>query len=204
MKKLNNPIILVALGLFLGVGTSLGFFWKAAAPLIAQARQSRVKVHTVEKPDAPWDFWTIEIESLASELKDAKAGLKKREDEIIAREARFTSDRLEISRQRQQLEALRTEISDTMVSIKADEMKNMKSLVATYSSLSPKAALTIFRQMDDTMVVKLFALMPNDVRAPLFEEMSKQGIADPTIARRAALITEKLRLYQAPSTASTP
>jgi Mg/Co/Ni transporter MgtE len=83
-------------------------------------------------------------------------------------------------------------------------MKNMKSLVATYSSLSPKAALTIFRQMDDTMVVKLFALMPNDVRAPLFEEMSKQGIADPTIARRAALITEKLRLYQAPSTASTP
>ncbi|ATC63670.1 hypothetical protein CMV30_06725 [Nibricoccus aquaticus] len=202
MKKLTNPIILVALGLFLGIGTSLFMFMQAAAPLVAAAKLTRVKPeHAVIKPEAPWDFWTIEIENLAAELKDAKAGLKKREDEIIAREGRFTAERLELAKQRQQLEALRAEIANTMLSIKDDEMKNMKSLAATYSSLSPKATLAIFKQMDDATVVKLLALMKTDVVSPLFEEMGKQGAADPAFAKRAAQLSEKLRLYQSTKTA---
>jgi flagellar motility protein MotE (MotC chaperone) len=204
MKKLNNPIVLVVLGLFLGVGTSLGLFWQAAAPLIAAAKQSRVKAYTPVKPEPPWDFWTIEIENLAAELKDAKANLKKREDELIAREGRFTAERLELAKQRQQLEALRAEIANTMVSIKEDEMRNMKTLAETYSNLSPKATLTIFKQMDDMTVVKLLALMKTDVVSPLFEEMSKQATADPTVAKRAAHLSEKLRLYQSTKTAGSP
>jgi hypothetical protein len=204
MNKLKNPVILVALGLFLGVGTSLFMFWKAAAPLVAAAKQGRVKVHAAVKPEAPWDFWTIEIENLAAELKDAKAGLKKREDELIAREGRFTAERLELAKQRQQLEALRNEIANTVVSIKDDELKNMKSLAATYSNLSPKATLTIFKQMDDTTIVKLLALMKTDIVSPLFEELSKQAAADPALAKRAAQLSEKLRLYQSTATAGTP
>ncbi len=202
MNKLTNPIILVALGLLLGVGTSLFMFMKAAAPLIAAAKQTRAKPeHVVVKPEAPWDFWTIEIENLATELKDAKAALKKREDEIQAREGRFTAERLELGKQRQQLEALRAEIADTMISIKEDELRNMKSLVETYSNMSPKGVLTAFKQMDDTMVVKLLALMKNDVRTPIFEEMTKQGMSDPAVSKRLAQLTEKLRIYQSPKTA---
>jgi hypothetical protein len=204
MKKLTNPIVLVALGLFLGVGTSLFMFMKAAAPLVAAAKLTRVKTHEPVKPDAPWDFWTIEMENLAAELKDAKAGLKKREDELIAREGRFTAERLELAKQRQQLEALRAEIANTMVSIKEDELRNMKTLAATYSNLSPKATLTIFKQMDDATVVKLLALMKTDIVSPLFEEMGKQAIADPAFAKRAAQLSEKLRLYQSTKTAGTP
>ena len=202
MNKLTNPIILVALGLLLGVGTSLFMFMQAAAPLVAAAKLNRATPeHTVVKPEAPWDFWTIEMENLAAELKDAKAGLKKREDEIIAREGRFTAERLELAKQRQQLEALRAEIANTMISIKEDEMKNMKALVETYSNMSPKGVLTAFKQMDDTMVVKLLALMKTDVRTPIFEEMTKQGASDPAMAKRLAQLTEKLRIFQSPKTA---
>jgi len=204
MKKLTNPFVLIALGLLLGVGTSLGMFWKTAAPLVEAARLVRAKAHEPVKPDAPWDFWTIEIENLAAELKDAKAGLKKREDELTAREQRFAAERQELSKQRQQLEALRAEIGNAMIEIKVDEMKNMKSLAATYSNLSPKATLTIFKQMDDATVVKLLALMKTDVVSPLFEEMSKQAVADPGLARRAAQLSEKLRLYQSAKTAGAP
>jgi hypothetical protein len=196
MKKLAHPLILVALGLFLGVGVSLGLFWTAAKPLVIAAREARIKAHAPVKPDAPWDFWTIEIENLAAELKDAKAALKKREDELAAREERFSAERQELAKQRQALEALRAEIGNNMVAIKDDEMKNMKNLAATYSSLSPKATLTIFKAMDDATVVKLLALMKTDVVSPLFEELSKQAAADPTLARRAAQLSEKLRLYQ--------
>lgn len=201
MNKLTNPIILVALGLFLGVGTSLFMFMKAAAPLVAAAKQGRVKTHEIVKPDAPWDFWTIEIENLAAELRDAKAALKKREDEIVAREGRFTAERLELAKQRQQLEAIRAEIANTMISIKDDEAKNLKSLVETYSGMSPKGTLVAFRQMDDAMVVKLLALMKNDVRTPLFEEMTKQAATDVAVARRLGLLNEKLRLFQSSKTA---
>ncbi len=204
MNKLTNPIILVALGLLLGVGTSLGVFWQAAGPIIAAARENRVKAHEIVKPEAPWDFWTIEIENLASELKDAKAGLKKREDDLIAREGRFTAERLELAKQRQQLEALRAEIANTIITIKAEEMKNMKTLAATYSNLSPKATLTIFKQMDDTTIVKLLGLMKIDVVSPLFEEMSKQAAGDPALAKRVAQLSDKFRLYQSTATAATP
>jgi hypothetical protein len=203
-KLLTNPIVLVAVGLFLGVGVSLGLFWKAAAPLVALAKQSRVKAHAPAKPEAPWDFWTVEIENLAAELKDAKTALKKQEDELAAREQRFAAERQELAKQRQALEALRAEIANTMIAIKDDEMKNMKSLAATYSNLSPKATLTIFKEMDDATVVKLLALMKTDVVSPLFEELSKQAAGDPALAKRAAQLSEKLRLYQDTKTASSP
>jgi len=203
MKKLNHPLVLVALGLFLGVGVSLATFWQAAVPIVTQARESRVQTTVSHAPEPPWDFWTIEIENLAAELKEAKAALKQREDDVLAREARFASDRLELARQRQQLENLRSEIANTVISIQENELRNMKMLAATYSELSPKAALTIFKQMDDATVVKLLALMNKDVISPLFEELTKQSANDPALARRAAQLTDKLRLYQAGNTSGS-
>src|SRR4051794_24835521 len=108
MNKLAaNPIVVLVLGLVLGTGTGLVWFWKCAAPLVAEARMARAKAAEPVKPDAPWDFWTIEIENLASELKDQKIVLKKREEDLTLREARFVAERKELAKQREQLEALR-------------------------------------------------------------------------------------------------
>ena len=62
--------------------------------------------------------------------------------------------------------------------------------------LTPKAAVTIFREMDDTMVVKLLALMKPDVVGAIFEEISKQSASDPALAKRAAQLSERLRLIK--------
>ncbi len=196
IKIATNPIVALVIALVLGVGTGLSMFWKAAMPLIAAAQASRTKAVEEGKPEAPWGFWTIEIENLASELKDQKAVWKKREGELAQREERLNAERQELAKQRQQLEALRNDISSRITTIQADEMKNLKSLVATYSNLTPKATLTIFKEMDDTMVVKLLALMKTDIVSPLFEEMSKQGATDPVMARRVATLSEKLRLLK--------
>ena len=197
MSKLaSNPIVVLAIALLLGVGTGLGMFWKAAMPLIAAAKAAKAKVAEASKPEAPWGFWTIEIENLASELKDQKAVVKKREEELAQREERLNAERQELAKQRQQLEALRDDITGRVVSIQSDEMKNLKSLVATYSNLTPKATLTIFKEMDDSMVVKLLSLMKTDIVSPLFEEMSKQAATDPAMGRRVATLSEKLRLLK--------
>ena len=197
MSKLaTNPIVVLAIALLLGVGTGLGMFWKAAVPLIAAAKVAQAKVAEEGKPEAPWGFWTIEIENLASELKDQKAVIKKREEELVQREERLNAERQELTKQRQQLEQLREDITGRITSIQSDELKNLKSLVATYSSLTPKATLTIFKEMDDTMVVKLLSLMKTDTVSPLFEEMSKQAATDPAMGRRVATLSEKLRLLK--------
>jgi flagellar motility protein MotE (MotC chaperone) len=201
IKLASNPIVVLAIALLLGVGTGLGMFWKAALPLIAAAKAAKAKVAEVGKPEAPWGFWTIEIENLASELKDQKAVVKKREEELAQREERLNAERQELAKQRQQLEAMRDDITGRVVSIQADEMKNLKSLVATYSSLTPKATLTIFKEMDDTMVVKLLSLMKTDTVSPLFEEMSKQAATDPAMGKRVATLSEKLRLLKSASPA---
>jgi flagellar motility protein MotE (MotC chaperone) len=196
IKLATNPIVVLAIALLLGVSTGLGMFWKAAVPLIVAAKAARAKVAEEGKPEAPWGFWTIEIENLASELKDQKAVIKKREEELLQREERLNAERQELTKQRQQLEQLREDITGRITSIQSDELKNLKSLVATYSNLTPKATLTIFKEMDDTMVVKLLSLMKTDIVSPLFEEMSKQAAADPAMARRVATLSEKLRLLK--------
>jgi flagellar motility protein MotE (MotC chaperone) len=204
IKIASNPIVVLALALVLGVGTGLGWFWKAAVPLIAAAKAARAKIVDVGKPEAPWGFWTLEIENLASELKEQKAVVKKREEELAQRDERLTAERQELAKQRQQLESMRIEISNQIVTIQADEVKNLKSLVATYSNLTPKATLTIFKEMDDIMVVKLLSLMKTDTVSPLFEEMSKQGVSDPAMARRVAALSEKLRLLKSAQNAPAP
>lgn len=196
IKLVTNPIVALVVALVLGVGTGLSLFMQAAKPLIAAAKASRVKATEVSQPEAPWGFWTLEIENLASELKEQKAVVKKIEESLKQREEHLNAERQEIAKQREQLESMRTDISSRITSIQSDEVKNLKTLVATYSNLTPKATLTLFKEMDDVMVVKLLALMKTDVTTPLFEEMSKQAATDPLVARRVATLTEKLRLLK--------
>lgn len=196
IKLLTNPIVTLVVALVLGVGTGLGMFMQAAKPLIAATKLARIKAAAPKEPEAPWGFWTLEIENLASELKDQKAVVKKYEESLKLREERLNAERQELAKQRDILEAMRADIASRITSIQADEVKNLKSLVATYSNLTPKATLTIFKEMDDTMVVKILALMKTDVTTPLFEEMSKQAATDPFVARRIATLTEKLRLLK--------
>ena len=200
----SNPIALMALGLILGVGTGVGWFWKMAVPLVAKARAARAAALAPVRPDAPWDFWTVEMENLASELKDSKAIIKKREEELAARETRLMAERQELAKQRQELETLRSEISGRMIEIDTDETKNLKSLASLYSNLTPKATLAIFKEMDDVTVVKILSIMKTDVVSPLFEEMGKQAAVDPTFARKAAVFSEKLRLFKSTKAATSP
>lgn len=198
MNKLaSNPIVVIALGLILGVGTGVGYFLKVARPLVQHAREARLAAVKAKKPDAPWDFWTIDIENLANELKEEKAVVRKREEELNLRDVRITTEQAELLKQRKELEALRADISSKITEIQSVDMKNLKTLAATYSTLTPKSCLAIFRDLQDDTVVKLLSIMKPDVVGPLFEEMGKQADTDPALAKRAAALSEKLRLIKA-------
>lgn len=204
---MKNPIVLIAIGLLLGVGTGTGWFFMSAKKLIA----ARVVVPAepgaghveMEAADSPWGFWTVEIDNLATELKDQRAGIKKREEAVAAREARLAADQVELTQLRTQIEGLQKELSTRFIEIQADEAKNLKTLATTYSNVTPKSAVTIFREMDDQTIVKIMSLMKTDVTSAIFEEMAKAAATEPQLAKRAAAISEKIRALRAARTAAS-
>lgn len=194
MKFLTHPLLVLPLALLLGIGVGIGTFWRAALPIVQAARLAQTEKEEPQRPEKPWDFWTLEIEGLAAELRDQKKSFAERESALAARESRLNADRDELIKTRRQIEALRDEIAAKMIEIQGDEAKNLKTLATTYSSLTPRAAVGILRQMDELIVVKILSLMKTDVLSPIMEEMGKSP--DPNITRQAARYTEQLRLMK--------
>jgi flagellar motility protein MotE (MotC chaperone) len=201
-KLLGNPAIVAVLGILSGTAVGLGWFWRAANLMIDQAVAARPAAPEVVGKDQGWDFWTIEIDGLSSELKEEKDRLRQQSDSLNQRAARLASEQQELAKVRTEIEAMRAEINRKVIEITADENKNLKSLASTYSSLSPKAAVAILREMDDTTVVKILSLMKSDVVGPIFEEMAKTQGPDGPLAKRAAILSDKLRLMKAAKAAS--
>ena len=196
MNKLAHPIVILALGLVLGVGTTLAVLAQASARMVAQAAARPKAVAPTGQPEKPWDFWTVEMENLATDLKDERARLQQREESLQQREARLKVETLELEKMRKHIEEMQALIDQRLVDVSSGEAANLKKLAQTFSTLTPKAAVTIFREMDDATLVKLLSLMKPEVVGAIFEEISKQSTSDPALAKRVATLSERLRLVK--------
>jgi flagellar motility protein MotE (MotC chaperone) len=200
IARLHHPVIVSTVSFLLSLGVGVGLCWHAAIPMVEMAARLRKKPAVAEGKSKGWDFWTIEIENLSNELKEERVRLRKQTEALDLRAARLASDGKELEKLRADVDRIRKEIGDKVIEITADEAKNIRSLAQTYANLSPKAAVTIFREMDDTTSVKILSLMKADIIGPIFEEMAKTTGADGTLARRAAVLSEKLRLMKSGKT----
>jgi flagellar motility protein MotE (MotC chaperone) len=207
MNKLASPIVAAVLAIVMGTGSGLFTFWHAAGLVLEEAIKHRPvpkELVPKEERERGWNFWTIEIENLAGELKGERERQRKLSEQLDHREAQLAAERQELSKVRNEIEGLRQEIATKVVEINADEMKNIRGLAQTYTGLTPRAAVAIIREMDDTMVVKILSVMKPDVVAPIFEEMSRTAGSDGPMARRAALLSDRLRLMKSTKAPSSP
>jgi len=207
MNKLASPIVAAVLAIVMGTGSGLFTFWRAAGVVLEEAIKHRPvpkELVPKEERERGWNFWTIEIENLAGELKGERERQRKLSEQLDHREAQLAAERQELSKVRNEIEGLRQEIATKVVEINADEMKNIRGLAQTYTGLTPRAAVAIIREMDDTMVVKILSVMKPDVVAPIFEEMSRTAGSDGPMARRAALLSDRLRLMKSTKAPSSP
>ena len=207
MNKLANPIVAAVVALVMGAGTGVFSYWRAAGLVLEQAIKAIPPAKdavTEEVRERGWNFWTIEIENLANELKGERERQHKLGEELEHRAGQMAAERQELNKIRTEIEGLRQEIATKVIEINADEIKNIRGLAQTYTNLTPRAAVAIIREMDDTIVVKILSLMKPDVVAPIFEEMSHTAGPDGPMARRAALLSDRLRLMKSAKTASNP
>jgi flagellar motility protein MotE (MotC chaperone) len=198
-KLLRPPVLLIALAAVAGAAAGLWPLWQAGTRAIAAAATAalaQAEPVAVRRAQG-WDFWTIEIDNLASELKEEKGRQRKQADALDQRAARLAADQAELAKARAAIEQMRRELGERVLEIKADESRNLRTLSQTYGNLTPKAAVAIIRELDDTTVVKILSLMKPDVVAPIFEELSATTGTDGPLAKRAATLSEKLRLMKA-------
>jgi flagellar motility protein MotE (MotC chaperone) len=200
-KIFHNPIVVIVASVLAGVAAGLFPLLRAGDQIIAKIRTARVTV-AKEKKAQGWDFWTIEIDNLASELKEEKGRQHKQAELLDQRAARLDAEQQELEKLRTNIETMRKEIGDKVIEMRADETKNLRALAQTYTNLTPKAAVAIIREMDDNTVVKILSFMKPDVIAPIFEEMSRTSDKDGLLARRVAVLSEKLRLLKSAKAAS--
>jgi flagellar motility protein MotE (MotC chaperone) len=199
--KISSIAPLALAGIALAGGAAAGpyWYWSKAGGIVAKAAAQR-KVREAKKSQDPhaqgWDFWTIEIDNLTSELKEEKARLRQQSDSLDQRAARIEAEKQELEKLRSEIAAMRQEIDQRVIAINTDEAKNLRNLAQTYSTLTPHAAVAIIREMDDTTVVKILSLMKPDVVGPIFEEMASGGGGDNSLAQHAAVLSDKLRLLK--------
>lgn len=145
-----------------------------------------------------WNFEPQQVNDLIEELKNNKLKADEREKNLEKLEAQMAIERLELDKVRADIQAIRDDISKNIVDIQEAEVKNLKTLAMTYSNLTPAAAVAIFREMSDPAVVKILACMKSDKVGPILQEMAQTLDKDQSMAKRAALISDKLRLLKPP------
>lgn len=204
MKAHSSPFIPALFASLLSAAVVLVWLWKTTMGLVAQRQVHAVQKLEEERPDKPWDFWTVEIESLAKELEVARAEVAKRELELSMREKRISEEAAELERTRAQIEAMRGEINRHLIEVKDTEKKNLKPLAATYSQIAPSAAAAILCKMDDVTVAKLLSLMKADVNSAILAQIAQKSVAGEDGAKRAATISLLLKRISAQRTPAGP
>jgi len=195
MKFLSSGLGIAVLAALVHVGTLLGVLVPGLKTLVEPeiALPSKTAL-----PPRIWSFKTEALDQLVVELETERARLSTDRKDFVSLQNQTAAERAELEKLRDEIKALREEIDQRVVEIEERELKNLKTLAQTYSGMNPPQVVAIFREMEENQVVKVLSMMKATVVGPILGEMAKTpekpGVE--SMARRAARITDKLRLLK--------
>ena len=190
MKILQNSLVSSIIGLVLYAVVTV-LVWKV--PVLVEGEPSQEEIVAKAQEAVPsWEFQSQEADLLISELKIERESLAKREKDLNDLAERLKTERMEINMVTQAVHQLQAQVESSIVRINAEEAVNIKKLSRTYAAMSPEGAAPIMKEMEETTLIKIVALMKEAESAPILEAMSKLS---PDDAKRVAKITERLRFY---------
>ncbi len=191
---LTKPWFLATLALVILLGTQAGAFYMYWSELFPEQQD----VHFVmrEEPEAlEWSFSSKDLVQLKSELEGRLSEVGAREEGLLSYEARLEADRLEIEGIKTEVERMRDSLMSEIMKVEKWEKKNLKTLADTYSNLDPVAAVSIFNELDDSTVAKIMRSMKPDIVGDILQEMTVQGGGNESLIKRAARLSDLLRLF---------
>ena len=195
MKMLTSGWGIAFIGMLLNIGTTLMMLLPAIAALQDTYEEIPEKTSMAARM---WGFKTEAVDELIKELKSEREKLDTDQKGVLAVQSQNAAEREELDKVRAEIVAMRAEIDEQVVQIQEQELKNLKTLAQTYSAMNPSAVVTIFKELDENMSVKVLSFMKADRVGPILGEMAKavDAASGESMAKRAARITDKLRLLK--------
>lgn len=132
-----------------------------------------------------------QIQDLAEELKEERAALSKESEAVARRAAQIEQEKAEVIRARKDIQTQIELLEKSLVRISQNENRNIRNIARMYAEMTPRGVATLFRQLEDSLTVKIISYMPQDTAGAVLEEMTKMETQD---AERAARISDLLRL----------
>ncbi len=195
MKILRSGWVLALMGGVLSLGTTTALL----LPELDGFKEGKVlPPEKTEVPPRLWSFKTDAMDELIKELGAERAILADEQKSAMMLQSQAAAERAELEQKRAEIQMLRDKIDQRVVEIEEHEIRNLKTLAQTYSAMNAAAAVAIFRELDENTAVKILATMKVDRVGPILGEMAKSPdrTGEETMARRAARITDKLRLLK--------
>jgi flagellar motility protein MotE (MotC chaperone) len=203
MKALRSPLVLALLAGLLFLGTTFGVLYLQRDALLNSGDATPEALAKTAVPQRLFSFHADEVDALAAELKDQREKLDARQAGLDKLATRLDAEKQELERTRGEIKSMRDEIAKSIPQIQESEARNLKTLAQTYSNMTPQAAVAIFREMDEMMTVKILAAMKADKVGAVLQEMARAQTGDDAMAKRAARISDKLRLLKQPKKETT-
>lgn len=147
-----------------------------------------------------WNFRNPEFEQWVQELKQERENVAQRAQQLQELQKRLDAERQEILSVTQMVHQLQMEFDKGVVRIKEQELENLKHQTKIVAAMSPEGAAAMLNEMpEDQSVGVLFMLKP-DAASLILDTLSKMG---KTEAKRAAELTERIKLVLPPAPSST-
>jgi flagellar motility protein MotE (MotC chaperone) len=198
MKLLQSGWMTMLLGTLSYLATTL--------VLLSPAKVRPDKAHDATGPlnsnrGVSWEFFNPELDRLITELVAEKKALAEREQQLNELATRLEAERAELNQITQAVHRLQVEFDRSVTRVRDDESANLKRLAKIYSTMAPEGAVAILKELDDDRVVKILLFLKEAETAPLLEALARLGPAE---AKRAALISERLRTSSPPKEKAKP
>lgn len=161
-----------------------------------------VAAHEPDPEESPlastqWDFSAPEVDRLIREVKDEKLRLATRETQLNELAARIAAERAELVTVTQEVYRLQAEFNKVVTYVTQQEADIQRRQARVFSAMSAEDAARVLQEMPDDRIVRLLMFMKEEEMAKILATLAKPG---PENARRAALLSERLRLsVQAPA-----
>jgi flagellar motility protein MotE (MotC chaperone) len=137
-----------------------------------------------------WKFHNAEFEQWVTQMKEERAAMALREEQLKDWETRLAAENREISTVTQTMTKLQNDFDKRVLLFRDAETANVKKQVKVISVMSPDGAAAMLKEISDDETTKLLFLMKADISGPILDAMSRQGGAQ---ARRAASLAQRIK-----------
>lgn len=105
-------------------------------------------------------------------VQTAYAQQQSKSKELEKLEQQIASERQALEELKKSIEFLQDRIDKEILTIKASEQKNLKTLADTYSNMTPDSIAKLFTEMEEETVIKVMHFISPENLGPILQSMS--------------------------------